>query len=158
MAERKFLDFTGLEQYDELIKSVISSGDDAVKSSITNGTITVAEATHATTADSATTATSADSATVAETANAVAWANVTDKPDTYAPSAHNHDDTYYTETEIDAKIEALNTAIDGKAASDHTHDDIYYTKTEIDAMEFITTDDIDTICGSSIVAASEVTF
>jgi hypothetical protein len=33
-----------------------------------------------------------------------------------------------------------------------------YTKTEIDSMEFITTSDIDEICGSSIVNANEVSF
>lgn len=36
--------------------------------------------------------------------------------------------------------------------------DGYYTKTEIDSLELITIADIDTICGASIVAASEVTF
>lgn len=46
----------------------------------------------------------------------------------------------------------------GKADSVHTHNDIYYTKSEIDNLELITVDDIDTICGSNIVAASEVTF
>lgn len=34
----------------------------------------------------------------------------------------------------------------------------YYTKSEIDAYNFITTDEIDEICGQSIVNASEVTF
>lgn len=47
-------------------------------------------------------------------------------------SGHTHDDRYYTETEIDGKIQTINTAISGKAASDHTHDDRYYTETEID--------------------------
>jgi hypothetical protein len=46
--------------------------------------------------------------------------------------AHTHDDRYYTESEIDAKVSALNTAISGKAASSHTHDDRYYTESEID--------------------------
>lgn len=45
--------------------------------------------------------------------------------------AHTHDDRYYTETEIDTKVSALNTAISGKAASSHTHDDRYYTESEI---------------------------
>lgn len=56
----------------------------------------------------------------------------------YATSSHTHDDRYYTETEIDTKL-------DGKAASSHTHtksqitdfahthDDRYYTETEIDS-------------------------
>ena len=47
-------------------------------------------------------------------------------------AGHTHDDRYYTEAEIDGKIQTINTAISGKAASDHTHDDRYYTETEID--------------------------
>lgn len=35
--------------------------------------------------------------------------------------AHNHDDRYYTESEIDSKVSALNTSIAGKSDSDHTH-------------------------------------
>ena len=37
---------------------------------------------------------------------------------------HNHDDRYYTETEIDSKLGE-------KAPLNHTHDDRYYTETEI---------------------------
>ena len=39
-----------------------------------------------------------------------AWADITGKPATFAPSAHTHDDRYYTETETDAAIAA---AVDG---------------------------------------------
>ena len=39
----------------------------------------------------------------------------------YSKTNHLHDDRYYTETEINAKVNALNTAINGKAASNHTH-------------------------------------
>ena len=39
----------------------------------------------------------------------------------YASSTHNHDDRYYTETEIDSKVTDLNNAISGKAESSHTH-------------------------------------
>lgn len=46
-------------------------------------------------------------------------------------------------------LEALETVASGKADASHTHDDLYYTETEIDNMEFITVDDIDTICGST---------
>lgn len=35
--------------------------------------------------------------------------------------AHAHDDRYYTESEIDTKVNALNTAISGKADTTHTH-------------------------------------
>ena len=49
-----------------------------------------------------------------------------------ADISHNHDDMYYTETEIDGKITTLNNAIAGKADTGHNHDDMYYTETEID--------------------------
>jgi hypothetical protein len=58
---------------------------------------------------------------------------------------------------IDAEFEAVSQAmnaleqsIDNKASSSHSHDDRYYTEEEIDAMEFITTNDIDAICNSSL--------
>lgn len=44
----------------------------------------------------------------------------------YAVSGHTHDDRYYTETEINAKL-------DGKSNTGHTHDDRYYTESEIDS-------------------------
>lgn len=53
-------------------------------------------------------------ATSAGSAGAVAWANVSGKPDTFAPSAHNHNDLYYTEAEVDSKLS-------GKAAASHKH-------------------------------------
>jgi len=60
-------------------------------------------------------------------------------------------DGYATETYV-------SNAIDIHDTSDVAHNKIYYSKTEIDDMEFITIADIDSICGASIVAASEVTF
>lgn len=42
------------------------------------------------------------------------WDNLSGKPSTFPPSTHNHDDRYYTETEI-------NTKLAGKANSSHTH-------------------------------------
>ena len=53
-------------------------------------------------------------ATTAGSANAVAWGNISGKPSTYAPSSHTHDDRYYTESEINTKLNA-------KANSSHTH-------------------------------------
>lgn len=38
-----------------------------------------------------------------------------------ADATHDHDDRYYTETEIDSKIEEINGVIDGKADSVHDH-------------------------------------
>lgn len=61
---------------------------------------------------------------------------------------------------IAVSMNALESAIDAKSDDSHTHNDIYYTETEIDNMEFITINDIDTICGANIQYASinEVTF
>lgn len=42
------------------------------------------------------------------------WSQVSGKPTTFAPSAHNHNDLYYTEAEVDGKLS-------GKAASSHKH-------------------------------------
>lgn len=51
----------------------------------------------------------------ADSANSVAWENVRDKPTTFPVEAHNHDDRYYTEAEMDGKLEK-------KSPTDHTHD------------------------------------
>jgi len=44
------------------------------------------------------------------TGGSVAWADITGTPPTYAPSSHDHDDRYYTETEINAWFELTGTA------------------------------------------------
>ena len=41
-----------------------------------------------------------DSARYADSASSVTWDNVSGKPSTFSPSAHTHDDRYYTETEF----------------------------------------------------------
>lgn len=62
---------------------------------------------------------------------------------------------------LDEKVSNTRT-VNGKALSTDimlsASDVDTYTKTEIDSMEFITTSDIDEICGSSIVNANEVSF
>lgn len=40
----------------------------------------------------------------AETADSVEWSWVQNKPTTFTPSIHNHDDRYYTESEIDTAL------------------------------------------------------
>ena len=50
----------------------------------------------------------------AASASSVAWGNVSGKPSTFAPSAHNHNDLYYQKSEVDGKLS-------GKAASSHKH-------------------------------------
>ena len=69
-----------------------------------------------------------------------------------ADTVHAHDDLYYTEDEIEDKL-------NNKSDIGHTHTE-YYTKEQIEAMEFITVADIDTICGANIQVAttSEVKF
>lgn len=46
--------------------------------------------------------------------------------DGYAKASHAHDDRYYTESEINSKLNQ-------KAAAVHNHDDLYYTESEIDS-------------------------
>lgn len=62
------------------------------------------------------------------------WATITPANIGAAASSHDHDDKYYTEIEIDAKITTLNNSINGKAPSTHNHDNIYFTETEINAI------------------------
>ena len=66
---------------------------------------------------------------------------MTDKPLTFAPETHTHDDLYFTETESDARFAPLvhTTAwadLTGVPAtfapSTHDHDDRYFTETESD--------------------------
>lgn len=66
----------------------------------------------------------ATSAGTADVANSVDWSKVQNKPATYAPAAHTHDDRYYTEAEINSKL-------NGKSNTGHTHDDRYYTESEV---------------------------
>ena len=56
---------------------------------------------------------------------ATKWSLINDKPSTFTPTSHNHDDRYFTETEVDTKL-------GGKANTSHSHNDIYYTETEVD--------------------------
>ena len=133
MAERKFLDLEGLSQYDAAIKEVIADGDSAIESALTSGTTVVAEATHAVSADTATTASSASS---------VAWANVTGKPSTYAPTSHTHAITDVTdlETTLDTMNEDIDGSISGLSISGKV---ITYTKND-GTTGTITTQDTNT--------------
>ena len=69
----------------------------------------------------------------AGSASSVPWSGVTGKPSSYTPSAHTHDDRYYTESEINSKVNTINSSIGTKADKNHTHDDRYYTESEIDS-------------------------
>lgn len=49
------------------------------------------------------------------------WQHVVTALSKKSDISHNHNDVYYTETEIDGKINDINTSISGKANSSHTH-------------------------------------
>lgn len=53
----------------------------------------------------------------AGSATSVPWSGVTGKPSTFAPSAHNHDDKYYTESEMDTKLGNKVDKVSGKQLS-----------------------------------------
>lgn len=61
------------------------------------------------------------------TPTTIPWSGVTGKPGSYPPSAHTHDDRYYTEAEV-------NSLLSGKAGNGHTHDDRYYTEGEVNNL------------------------
>lgn len=48
----------------------------------------------------------ATTAGTADSANSVAWENVKDKPTIFPVEAHNHDDRYYTEAEMNSKLDS----------------------------------------------------
>nr|DAK68514.1 MAG TPA: hypothetical protein [Caudoviricetes sp.] len=55
-----------------------------------------------------------------DVANSVDWSKVQNKPSSYAPAAHTHDDRYYTESEVNTKL--ANYQPKGNyAAAEHTH-------------------------------------
>ena len=58
--------------------------------------------------------------------------NIDSKLSGKADANHNHNDIYYTETEIDEKIDALNSAVSNKADANHNHDNLYCTEAKVD--------------------------
>lgn len=48
------------------------------------------------------------------TKGALDWSRILNKPSTFTPSSHNHDDRYYTESEMNSKLDA-------KSNTNHTH-------------------------------------
>lgn len=56
----------------------------------------------------------------ADVANSVDWSKVQNKPSSYVPASHTHDDRYYTESEVNTKL--ANYQPKGNyAAAEHTH-------------------------------------
>jgi len=63
----------------------------------------------------------------ADSADSTPWSGITDKPGTFTPETHTHDDRYYTETET-------NNLLANKSDSSHTHDTRYYTEDEANTL------------------------
>ena len=92
----------------------------------------------------------------ASSAGAVAWGNVSGKPSTFSPSAHTHDDRYYTESESDTRFA---TAAQGAKADSalqslpaHTHDDRYYTESE--SLSLFARKDTNSAIGGNLVVGN----
>ena len=92
--EKKLADKnTEVEKINKDIKDLDDKKQDAA-TAINTGNIGEQSVKHATSADS------------------VEWNGVKNKPITYPPSSHNHDDRYYTEGEMDTKIGVISDRID----------------------------------------------
>lgn len=126
------------------VEADIREYTDSQITKITDGTTIVAKATQA---ENATTATSAVSATTAEQATKDASGNVIS-------------DTYETKSDATAKLTDAKKYTEDiaatKADKDHNHDEVYCKIVDIENMVLITVDEIDEICGSNIMMASEV--
>ena len=73
-----------------------------------------------------------------------------------ADKEHNHDDKYYTESEIDTKFAGVTEALNGKAPTSHSHDDKYYTEDEIDnKISAINTSISNLSSGTTVVKKAE---
>lgn len=49
-----------------------------------------------------------------------------------APAGHNHNDSYYTKSQMDTELGELQSNINEKADSGHNHNGLYYTESEMD--------------------------
>lgn len=50
--------------------------------------------------------------------SSVSWDEIEDKPTTFAPSTHNHNNLYYSKTEVDDLISGLQSQIEGLGGGD----------------------------------------
>lgn len=73
----------------------------------------------------------------AEKADTVSWSGVTNKPVSYPPSSHDHDDRYYTETETDdllsgkapvSDVTALQSAVSDKVTASVSNEKLIISK------------------------------
>lgn len=115
MAQKKYLDYTQLQTFLAKLRNAFSaSGHKHTKADITDFPTTLKNPSSLTVKTNGTIKATYDGSTdlsVDITADNVGAASV----------GHTHDDRYYTDTEIDTKIDAINESIDGKAAKSHKH-------------------------------------
>lgn len=64
----------------------------------------------------------------AGSATSVPWSGVTNKPSTFPPSTHNHDDRYFTEAEVTTKLATKVDAVSGKGLSTNDYTTAEKTK------------------------------
>ena len=113
MAKKQYLDLAGLTTYDEQIKSYIDAGDAATSTKLTNGSIVVKEAQHATSADSATNASNAANADKLGGQSPSYYAKASD-----IPTGALADKDVVSESDLDAALaEKVNAASEGN----HSH-------------------------------------
>lgn len=62
----------------------------------------------------------------------LSWDDIGNKPNTFAPSSHNHDNRYYTETEIDTKIGSASL----QTTNQNIHGAINELKSSIENMSY----------------------
>jgi len=64
------------------------------------------------------------------------WDDITNKPETFPPSSHTHDDRYYTETEVEAKNYATQSWVEAKGyLTEHQSLSAYRTSAAQDTID-----------------------
>ena len=108
---KKYLSLERLTEYDTLIKSVIKNGDDANSQALAEHKVSHAPANAE---RNIIVGIQKNGVDLTVDGNRKVNIVVPTKPEdiSAAPVEHNHDDKYYTETEIDSKISAINSSID----------------------------------------------
>lgn len=151
MAKRQFLDNVGVEHIIETIKNTFAKLNHTHTASDVNadpkGTATSVVSTH----NSSTSAHSDIRSSITSLSD-----NKLNKTDVVANLTTNSASKALSASQGVAIKEMID-ELDGELST-HDHSDTYYTKTEVDNKEFITVDDIDAICATTMTYARNMTF
>lgn len=145
MAQKNYLDYTQLQTFLAKLRNTFSaSGHKHKKADITDFPTALKNPSSLTLKTNGTIKATYDGSadlSVDITADNVGAASV----------VHAHDDRYYTETEINTKIDSINESIDGKAAKSHKHSaaDITSGTLSYDRLPSIPVWKLDGVIGSS---------